>query len=342
VAGAGRASDGQPSVTVITRTRNRPLFLDRALGSVLGQTHTDLELVILNDGGDPAQVDELVRAHPAPEGARVRVVHHPERVGLRAPPNAPIRESRSPFVAIHDDDDSWHPTFLERTIGLLGSTGAMGVVTTTDRVVERVDGERIELVEQTRLHPGLRHLSLYELCFDNYATTISFVYRREAYDALGGYDESLETVADWDFAIRFLTRFDIELLRSPEALAFYHYRPEAVDNALNSVYGDAHGRAENALANRYLRADLESGRPGLGFVMNALRHEYAAREALFEREGVAADSRTEYIAAGIGRIDARLAEIQFSLTAGQRLQTYLAYGLSLPRRLARRARESLD
>jgi glycosyltransferase involved in cell wall biosynthesis len=340
VAEAGGASGDHPSVTVVMRTRDRPVLFERALASVLGQTHADLELVVVNDGGDPEEVDELVRRHPAPGPARVRVVHHREPLGLRSPPNAPIRESRAQFVAIHDDDDTWHPTFLERTIGVLGSTGAMGVVTTTDRVVERVEDGRIEQVEQSRLHPALRHLNLYELCFENYATTISFLYRREAYDGLGGYDESLGTVADWDFAIRFLSRFDIELLQTPEALAFYHYRPEAAGHELNSVYGDRHGRAENALANRYLRADLESGRLGLGFVMNALRHEYAAREALFEHQGAAADSRTEYVAAGIGRVDARLAEIQFSLTPGQRLQAYLAYGLSLPRRLARRSRGS--
>jgi glycosyltransferase involved in cell wall biosynthesis len=340
VAEAGGASGDHPSVTVVMRTRDRPLLFERALASVLDQTHTDFELVVVNDGGDPEQVDELVRRHPATGAARVRVVQHREPLGLRSPPNAPIRESRSQFIAIHDDDDTWHPAFLERTIGLLASTGAMGVVATTDRVVERVEGGRIDRVEQGRLHPGLRHMNLYELCFENLATTISFVYRREAYDALGGYDESLGTVADWDFAIRFLTRFDIELLRTPEALAFYHYRPEAVGQDLNSVYGERHGRAENALANHYLRADLESGRPGLGFVMNALRHEYAAREALFQHQGTAADSRTEYIAAAIGRVDARLAEIEFSLTPGQRLQAYLTYGLSLPRRLTRQARGS--
>jgi glycosyltransferase involved in cell wall biosynthesis len=340
VAEAAGASGDHPSVTVVMRTRDRPLLFERALGSVLGQTYSDLELVVVNDGGDAEQVDELVRRHSAPGPARVRVVHHREPLGLRSPPNAPIRESRSRFVAIHDDDDTWDPGFLEQTIGLLATTGAMGVVATTDRVVERVEDGRIHRVEQSRLHPGLRHLNLYELCFENLATTISFVYRREAYDALGGYDESLGTVADWDFAIRFLTRFDIELLRTPEALAFYHYRPEAAGDDLNSVYGDRHGWAENALANRYLRADLESGRLGLGLVMNVLRHEYKAREAVFEHEGAAADSRTEYVAAGIGRVDSRLAEIQFSLTPGQRLQAYLAYGLSLPRRLARRARGS--
>jgi GT2 family glycosyltransferase len=340
VTGAGGVSGDHPSVTVVMRTRDRPLFLERAVGSVLGQTLTDFELVIVNDGGEPGAVEDVVGRHAAPAAACVRVIHHPEPVGLLSPPNAPIRESGSTFVAVHDDDDSWHPTFLEQTTAFLASTGAKGVVATTDRVREAVDGARIETIETERMHPGLRFISLFETCFENYATPISFVYRRDAYEELGGYDETLGTVADWDFALRFLCRYDIELLQTPEALAFYHHRPEAGDSNLNSVYSDRHRRAEGGLANRYLRADLESGKPGLGFVMSALRHEYRRTETLLVRQGAAADSRIEYLAACVAQVDARLAEIQFSLTPGQRLQTYLAYGLSIPARLARRVRRS--
>src|SRR5947208_717937 len=128
------------------RTRDRPLFLERALLSVVNQTYTDYELVVVNDGGDPVAVDQLVERHVPPEPARVRAVHHREPAGLYSPPNAPIRETSSTFVAIHDDDDAWHPSFLERTTRHLRETGAMGVVVTTDKVVETVEDGRIATV----------------------------------------------------------------------------------------------------------------------------------------------------------------------------------------------------
>src|SRR5581483_6120150 len=115
--------------------------------------------------------------------------------GLFSPPNAPIRESGSTFVVVHDDDDTWDPEFLAETTHHLVDTGAMGVVATADKVIERIDDDRITTLEQTRLYPELRFFSLYEMCFVNYAAPIAFLYRREAYDAVGGYDESLETVA---------------------------------------------------------------------------------------------------------------------------------------------------
>jgi glycosyltransferase involved in cell wall biosynthesis len=315
------------------RTRDRPLLLERALRSVAGQTFTDYELVVVNDGGDPAPVDELVARHVP---ARARVVHHREALGLFSPPNAPIRDTDSTFVAIHDDDDTWHPDFLARTTAHLDETGAMGVVVTTDKIVERIAGDRIETTERVRLHPQLRFVNLYAMCFENHATPIAFLYRREAYESVGGYDESLETVADWDFAIRFLSRYEIEHLQTPEALAYYHHRLETDDAQLNVVYKDRHRRAENLLANRYLREDISSGRPGLGLVMNALRYGYGSQEALFERYKDAADERVDYLADCVRKVDERLMDLQHAVTPAQRLKSDLRFVGSLPRRAVRR------
>ena len=56
----------QAAVAIITRTKDRPLLLRRAVESVLGQTHADWVHVIVNDGGDPAAVEQVV----APQAAR--------------------------------------------------------------------------------------------------------------------------------------------------------------------------------------------------------------------------------------------------------------------------------
>ena len=320
------------TVAIVMRTRGRPLFLDRALASVAGQTYTDYELIVVNDGGDPANVEESVARRPLPEPARARITHHPVPVGLRSPPNAPIRETDSTYVVIHDDDDTWDPRFLAETTRRLEETGAMGVVATTDKVVEQVDEDRITTIARTRLHPQVEHINLYAMCFENHATPIAFLYRREAYDTVGGYDEELETVADWDFALRMLSRFDIEFLGAADALAFYHHRPGAAEEDTNVVYGARHRQLENLLANRYLREDFVSGRPGLGLVMNALRYEYASRESLFGREKEAIDERIEYLADCIRKVDDRVTDLQRALTPAERLRSDLRFIRTLPRR----------
>src|SRR5919199_2711208 len=278
------------------RTRDRPVFLERALRSVLGQTSTDYELVVVNDGGDREAVDALLRRSPVPEGARIRAVHHAEPVGLLSPPNAPIRDTSAPFVVVHDDDDTWAPSFLEQATRRLRESGAMGVIATTDKVVETVEDGRIVELERTRLHPEVAFVNLFALCFENYATPIAFLYRRAAYDAIGGYDESLGTVADWDFALRLVSRFDVELLRTPEALAFYHHRFDAAGADLNARYTDRHRGGENRIANRDLRGDLEAGGARVGLIMNALRREYSTGESMFARHKEATDEGIRYLA----------------------------------------------
>src|SRR5579862_1743934 len=315
------------------RTRGRPVLLDRALASVAAQTFTDYELVVVNDGGDRNTVEELVRRHVPDRG---RASHHAEHVGLYSPPNAPIAETASTYVAIHDDDDSWDPAFLERTTKHLADSGSMGVVAAAAKVTERIEDDRIVTVETEPLFPGLHQLSLYELCFTNYATPIAFLYRREAYEAVGGYDESLETVADWDFALRFALRLEIDFLPSERPLAFYRHRPDAGPAELNVVYTDRHRDLEARLANRWLRADIEAGRAGLGFVINALRHDYDAGESMFVREKEASDDRVRYLAESIEKLDARITELQNAVTAEERLKGNLRLLRSLPRRLARR------
>jgi glycosyltransferase involved in cell wall biosynthesis len=324
----GRAADVDRSVAVVMRTRDRPLFLRRALESVLAQTFGDFELIVVNDGGDRQAVEPVVQALGLDE--RVRVLHIAESTGMGAASNRAIHDSRSTYVAIHDDDDTWDPSFLERTTRRLEETNQMGVIATTDKIVERVDGEEFTRLEQTRLHSELQFVNLYRMCLDNYATPISFIYRRSAYETVGDYDEALESAGDWEFALRFLTRFDIEFLRTPEALAFYHHRPRADGIELNAVYTDSHRYFENQVANALLRRDILSGKPGLGMIVNSLKYERDRDESILRHLQQASSVQVDYLADCTRKVDERLMELQHAVTPGQRLRADLAFLRSLP------------
>jgi glycosyltransferase involved in cell wall biosynthesis len=322
-------------VAVVLRTKDRPRFLERAVASVLGQTFDDLELIVVNDGGAPASVDAVVDR--AADG-RVRVLHNAGSEGMVAATNRALAASDSTFVAIHDDDDTWAPTFLERTVGHLGQSEAMGVVATADRVVERVVDERIETLARERLFPDLRFVSLYRLCFENLATPIAFLYRREALAAVGRYDERFGGAADWEFALRFVRAFEVDYLRTEEALAFYHHRPDATGIDTNSVYTEEHRRLESRVANELLRDDLTAGRLGLGLIVNAVRFGYDADERMFAREKEALDERIEYLASCVAKVDQRVEALQEAVTPSARLKADLAFVRQLPWTVGRRLR----
>lgn len=330
---AGRTAGVDRSVVVVVRTRDRPLFLQRALRSVLAQTLVDFELIVVNDGGDVQSVEQVVEALGSDE--RVRVLHVAESLGMGAASNLAIHDSRSTYIAIHDDDDTWAPTFLEQTTRRSEETDAMGVIATTDKVLERVEGEQIIALEQTRLHPELRFVNLYRMCLDNYATPICFIYRRAAYETVGDYDEELDSAGDWEFALRFLTHFDIEFLSTPEALAFYHHRPTGSPDEVNAVYTDRHRYFENQVANSLLRQDISSGKPGLGMIVNSLRHERDRDEFILQHLQQASNIQVDYLADCVRKVDERVMDLQHAVTPGQRLKADLAFLRALPGRVSR-------
>lgn len=265
-----------PKVAVITRTKDRNLLLERAIESVQKQTMNDFVQVVINDGGDKGSVEKLVSKFVKNGmGDRIVLVHNDKPSGHTPALNQGIKCISSKYIAILDDDDTWHPDYLKKTTEHLDSTGSKGVVTVIDRIIEKVEDDKIEFISKNRWRPDIQAVSLYGQCIDNYAPTVAFVYQRAVYDELRGYDETLGVAEDWEFTIRFLLRYDIDFLDTEEALSFYHHRPEATGTVGNSVFAgvDRHKYNLNLIANRYLRDELNRGTLGVGYLMNKLRYE---------------------------------------------------------------------
>lgn len=265
-----------PKVAVITRTRDRTILLKRAIESVHNQTMTDFVHVIINDGGARESVDALVSQYEGLIRGRVKVIHNEVSSGMEAASNKAIKSVDSMYIAIHDDDDTWHPEFLARTLEVLDQ-GSMGVVVRTDKITEEIfDSEdRVDTLKIEPWLPDLKVISIYRQCIDNQMTPITFIYRRTIFDEIGYYDESLPVCGDWDFGIRFLQKHDVEFINPGFALANYHHRkfkPGAVGNT-SYAGNEKHRYYVNKLANKYLRAELAEGRLGVGYIMSKLKYE---------------------------------------------------------------------
>jgi hypothetical protein len=191
---------------------------------------------------------------------------------MQSAANAGIMQSDSTYVVIHDDDDTWDPDFLGCTTAHLDETGAMGVATTTDIVTEQVEGEEVSTLDIARRLPEMRSITIYRMCYENLFNPIAFVFRRRVFEDIGYFDQNLRGHADWDFHLRFLERYDVDYLDTPTALAFYHKRPMATGDQRNSLFIDDQQLLADKMFNKWMRSDLERGRVGLGYVLNALRN----------------------------------------------------------------------
>ena len=257
-----------PKVAVITRTKNRLLFLERALKSVDNQTYDDYVHVVFNDGGEKEPVDRLLKKH---KNDKRIVVHNKKNLDVTKALNQGIRSVDSEYVAILDDDDSWEPELLEKTVGYLERTKSKAVVVKMDLVVEDVREGRIVEISR-KLHPesGEGEINLFKQCYQNYISNGNVTYRREVYEELGGYDESLEVAEDWDFGIRLLMKYDVGFLGADKPLVRYHQRPGLKGDEGNSVHAKVEQQEKtiNIIRNKYMRKDLQSGKLGIGYIMN--------------------------------------------------------------------------
>jgi glycosyltransferase involved in cell wall biosynthesis len=185
---------GVPAVSVVIPTRDRwPLLARTALAAVLRQDGVDLEVVVVDDGsaeGPPPSLAGL-------DDPRVRLVRQRESRGVAAARNAGIREARGKWVAFLDDDDVWSPTKLRDQIAAATAARA-GFVYAGAVWVD----EQLELAEGHA--PPSPDTLARELLRWNvlWGGSSNVVARRELVESLGGFDERLHQLADWDLWIR--------------------------------------------------------------------------------------------------------------------------------------------
>ena len=260
-------TDILPKVAIITRTKNRSLLLERCVRSVLAQTETDWLHVVVNDGGDPEAVNKIIANYHDKYQARQLLIHNPNSVGMEAASNIGIREQfnvcrgigRRRYLA---------QTFLASSIARLESESwpeTKGVFCYTQIVHEVIQDGEVREIKRLEFNRWLRGgIDLLQLMAWNCFTPVSFLFRRDALENVGLFDESLPVCGDWEFNIRFLSKFEIVIL--PETLAFWHQRPHSNGSYSNSVLGDSdlHHLYRCRLINRWFRESMTKGSLSLG------------------------------------------------------------------------------
>jgi glycosyltransferase involved in cell wall biosynthesis len=209
-----------PAVSVILPTYSRVEFLGRAIESVLAQTFTDFEIVVVDDGPSDA-IAAFVSGHP---DARVRLVRHERNQGVAAARNTGIAAARGEYIGFIDDDDLWLPAKLERQVPLLRDEGADVV----HSLVYIADGDGNVYEAATNRGFGLfRDVAAagypYVLLLRRSSFQIStFLVRKECLEAIGGFDPTLSAVDDLDLVHRLRRRYEFRLVDEPLTKYCFH------------------------------------------------------------------------------------------------------------------------
>lgn len=283
-AGARKLLENRPrfcktKVAIIMRTKDRPVLLRRAIRSVIKQSFTDWQLIIVNDGGNEALVKGIVFEFFEELLGKYLLLHNHRSNGMESASNQAIHSSESDYIVVHDDDDSWHTTFLEKCVEYLenSSDECAGVVTYYNSIFERIENNDIIVEKELARNTQMNSILISRIAAGNIFPPICFVFKKMMYDEIGGFNERLPVLGDWEFNLRLIERYDIDVI--PEPLAYHHQRVHGEENYLNStVYGeDLHKRYNVKIRNDLLRKEIREGKIGIGFISNFMSNPLFGR-----------------------------------------------------------------
>lgn len=240
-----------PAVGVVIRTRDRPLFVSRALRAVFAQTHQNWKIALVNDGGAraplEAAIETLKREGTAPGPDRLEVIHRAKSQGRSAAFNLGLTTLDTAFVTCLDDDDTWTPDFMESLLAFharlapdvpdLG--GVLAMVTALREEIDGADGTQtlVPLGEDWLPHSFRRREAFIDpVAYAAYRQDlypVQWMLKRQAVVETGGFPESFTVMEDRAFMLQFLQHWRLALLDRP--LAFHHRRVRRKEDTLQTV-----------------------------------------------------------------------------------------------------------
>ncbi len=210
-------------ISVIITTYKRPTsVLQRAVESVLAQTYQRLELVVVNDSPEDAELcqqNETMLCSFNDE--RIHSVVHPHNLGACKARNTGLAHSRGEFIAFLDDDDTWLPEKLDHQLQAFKSFEIAAV--TCHSLYYAEGATEPEIVRVGKGAESLIEALLRRNCVGGCSQPL---IRRSALEAIGGFDESMPASQDYDVWMRLAQKFDIVFL--DEALVKRYYSADAI------------------------------------------------------------------------------------------------------------------
>lgn len=279
-------------VVIVTRTRSRPVLLERACQSVLAQSYRNWHLVVVNDGGYAPDVDAVLDRYDPILSQRLTRLHNPVSLGMPAASNLGLSAARGEFAVILDDDDTWHPQFLHAAVAFLNDAASAplaGVACHARLVRERMENGRAVFEQDADLNGWMQAVRLDRVLAENCIPPCSLVMRRAAMEAVGPFNEDLTVLNDWEYLLRLLAVADIGVLE--KTLAYYHQRTNLPGTPYaNSQSSPLHVREQARIRNAALRRFLaDPAAAPAGLLLPLGRSLYEATRAVETLRGQAAD-----------------------------------------------------
>ena len=199
-----RSKQNRIEFSVVVPSYNRATLLRRALDSILMQSYQAREIIVVDDGSSDATARMLRENYPL-----VRYCYQ-RHAGVSVARNHGINLTSARWIALLDSDDAWLPEKLRSQANAILANPAAKLIHTNE-IWYRND----ELLQQKIRHRKFGGM-IFERCLPLCVISpSSAAIRRDVFDDIGLFDESLKACEDYDFWLRFCAQEPVEFLEQP-------------------------------------------------------------------------------------------------------------------------------
>jgi glycosyltransferase involved in cell wall biosynthesis len=248
-----------PEVSVIIPTCRRPDKVHSTIKSVVNQTFTDLEIIVVNDDEDDKPVKDLIDTL---RDKRIHYFRNQRKKGPNGARNTGFDKANGRYIAFLDDDDIWYPHKIQRQMRKFNqSSDEVGFVYSGFEIISNIEPEI-----SRKIYPQKKGKVLIDIINGNFVGSPTPLIRKDILQQTGLYDENLESAQDWDLWIRIADKTEFEYV--DEILARYVVHGDQIsvnlDKKLRSMdyiikkYDTLYRNNKKALANMYKKTAVLS------------------------------------------------------------------------------------
>lgn len=257
-------------VSIIIPTYNRSAKLKKSIESVLQQSYTNFELLIVDD----ASTDDTQAMVEAISDERIRYIKQTVNGGASAARNEGVRQADAPLIAFQDSDDIWKPEKLEKQMVYWQQHPEYAMVYCAYK--KYIDGQEI-VVPNANWRGSLEGKLFSWLAQRNSIGAPTMLMKRECFLYAGGFDTDLRALEDWDFALRFSAKYAIGYVDEP--LVDSYDSLGGISSGVSAYY-----ESRCRMIGRYKEQMIAEG--VFDFVVNDLFQRAEQRGALEEVKGL--------------------------------------------------------
>ena len=210
-----------PLVSVNMVAHNSEQHIGQSIKSILNQTYTNFELIIVNDGSNDKTLKEINNFNDP----RIKLINLPKNVGIPIARNIALENSYGKYIAIQDSDDVSLKHRISKQIQFLEKNTDYGLVGSRAELIDS-DGKSLNKFQSQSLNQADTKVMLF---FKNCFTHSSVMYRRNILKKIM-FNENLKMSEDYDAIIKISSRSKIRNLN--EILVNYRHHKSSVTNNL--------------------------------------------------------------------------------------------------------------